>query len=120
MAGGSDPHERSGRGLAMIAGILRLSFLSLIILVLGQIVTIRGHTLSDQVRLGLQHTQHSSWMRDAQNWAQTLLRDSKIGFSHLGQSREPQSSLEADCPREEISEDERIRLRHLLRRVDHP
>jgi len=89
--------------------IVKISFLSAFVLVLGNVVQWNGKTVSDQVKV------HLSYAEKAKDWAKDLISDAKKGASR--KSAAPVAPVKRKSENEIISSEKR-KLRALLHELN--
>lgn len=111
--------------LKAIGWIFKTALFALLVLVLGNLITWRGETISDQVRMGLSHAEPSRLVERVKSWSSQLNSDARAGARRRVGPGGPQSKAEpARAPREEargedteIVSSERQKLRALIQEL---
>ncbi len=100
-----------------LGACFKVSALALIAIILSHVVTLKGRTISDQVKTGMAQVERSNVTKDFSNWTRShvskLTEDAKQGAKQIA----PQlsNSPRGQISREEISAEERTKLKELLR-----
>ncbi|MFZ9595645.1 MAG: hypothetical protein ACO3A2_06155 [Bdellovibrionia bacterium] len=94
--------------LRFIQFLIRITVMSLLILVLGNALQWRGRTISDQVKIQMAHAERSETFESLQHWAQKLSKEAKQGFF-----KKPHFSP----PVEEFHSQEKQKLKSLIQRI---
>ena len=103
--------------LKMISYCVRLLFLSVVILVLGNWLRWDGKTLSDQVKVGMSHAEESPVYTSIRDWAKRLTTDAQKGMKNKVKSG-LKTETSSPTEKEEISSTERQKLRALIRELN--
>jgi hypothetical protein len=122
-----------------IGWLIKLTVFAGIILILGNMVHWRGHTVSDQVKTSLASAQTAETLDDIKTWAnhvtstpantrsanhknakkRALPLESPHNSYHPVVAAEPQPATQAEAPtQEEIPSSERQKLRALIREIN--
>jgi len=122
-----------------IGWLIKLTVFAGIILILGNMVHWRGHTVSDQVKTSLASAQTAETLDDIKTWAnhvtstpanahpvnhkgakkRALPQESPRNSFHPVVATEPQPAAQAEAPtQEEIPSSERQKLRALIREIN--
>lgn len=93
--------------LRLLGWTIKVATFALIILVIGNLVRIKGETLSDQVKLRMSATERTKIARDVRDFSGKLLRDAQ------------KSGLTGPWDQETIQPSERQKLKALIHELNH-
>jgi hypothetical protein len=89
--------------------LMKFTFFSILVLVLGNALHWRGRTISDQVRIHMAHAERTELYETVKAWAERITLDAKKGAT----KRANQMTIE------EIPATERQKLNALIRELNH-
>ena len=95
--------------LKLLGLFIKLALFAVFVLVLGNWLQWRGKSISDQVKLGMSHAEHTQTFSQIKKWATTVSHEAQLGF----QKRESETSSKEDIP-----DSERQKLRSLIRELN--
>lgn len=94
---------------------LKITFFSILILILGNTIHWEGRTISDQVKLRMSHADRSPIVNSVRNWAEKVTHDARKGILRRPYRTEVHSLTSIH---EEIPSSERQKLKALIEELN--
>ncbi len=102
--------------LKFIGTCIKVVTFSLLVLILGNWIHWDGKTISDQIKLTMNHPETSHILGNVKSWATKLTQDARKGIGKKLQS--PSKRIDDSTTKEEFSASEKQKLKALMRELN--